>query len=220
MLKIWKRSARRAFPYKIAGPPVPIVSDAAIATDAVGDGRFVPLVILDTSNRPDIAEIIELQDKVPPGDVVSGWGPILDGPKDHLALFLCFQRPMELSAAVNFDLSRQGSVIELALRARAIYLQAGKPGDRLYATMEAPRMIAELGGIVPPKDWNELWIGAVKNRLRAEGFGNGQAKKIAAQFVQEMRERFRNHASFGNGIFIDPSQVMTDDTKDAKQSGE
>jgi hypothetical protein len=67
MLRIWKRSARQAFPYRILGPPVPIVADAAIATDVVGDGRFIPLVILDTVDRPDIAEIIELQEKVPPG---------------------------------------------------------------------------------------------------------------------------------------------------------
>jgi hypothetical protein len=218
MLKIWRRNERLAFPYKILGPPVPIVSDAAIATDAVGDGRFIPVVILDTADRPDIAELIELQDKVPPGDVISAWGSIIGGPKDHLALFLHFQRPMEISAAINFDLSRQGSVVELALRAHAIYLQAGKPGDRLSATFDTTRMVAELGGVMPPTHWNELWVGAIKNRLRAEGFNNGRAKKVAAQFVQDMRERLRNRASLGNGIFFDSSHATTDDTKDAKQS--
>jgi hypothetical protein len=76
MLNIWKRSAKLEFPYKIPKPAIPIVSDAAIATDAVGDGRFIPLVILDTRARPDVAELIEIQAKVPPGDVISAWGSI------------------------------------------------------------------------------------------------------------------------------------------------
>jgi hypothetical protein len=220
MLKIWKRSVGPEFPFKILGPPIQIVADAAIATHIVGDGRFVPLVILDTTKRQDVAELIHLQEKVPPGDVISAWGAILDGPKDHLALFLHFQRPMEISIALNFDLRRQGSVVELALRARAIYLQAGKPGDRLSANFDASRMIAELGGFLPPKRWDELWTQAVKNRLRFEGFSNGKAKKVAASFVEEMRERLRDQKSLANGIFVDLSSSTTDDTKNAQQNND
>ena len=84
---------------------------------------------------------------------------------------------MEIGVAINFDLTQQGSVVELALRARAIYLQAGKPGDRLYATFASSRMIAELGSELPSKTWDELWVGAVKNRLRSEGFRNWTGKK-------------------------------------------
>jgi hypothetical protein len=217
MLSIWRRNARLAFPFKILGPPIPIVSDAAIATDAVGDGRFIPLVILDTTARADVAELIEIQEKVPPGDVISAWGSIIDGPKDHLALFLHFERPMEIDVALNFDLSRQGSIVELALRARAIYLQAGKPGDRLLANFDAPRMVAELGGAMPPKRWNELWTRAVKNRLRTEGLSNGKAKKVAANFIEEMRGRFQNHRALGSGFFIDPNNPKTDDSKAARK---
>jgi hypothetical protein len=141
----------------------------------------------------------------------------LDGPKDHLALFLYFQRPIEVGMALNFDLSRQGTVVELALRARAVYLQAGKLGDRLHANFDAPRMVAELMGVMPPKRWDELWIQAVKNRLRAEGFRNGSARKAAQRLIEEMRGRFRNPRSFGNGIFIDPNSPTTNDTEIARK---
>ncbi|HML12280.1 MAG TPA: hypothetical protein VK456_03180 [Xanthobacteraceae bacterium] len=217
MLNIWKRSARKEFPYKVPKPAVPIVSDAAIATDAIGDGRFIPVVIMDTSARPDIAELISIHDKAPPGDVVSAWGSILDGPRDHLALFLHFQRPMELSFALNFDLSRQGSIVELALRSRAIFLQAGKLGDRLYRTLDAPRMIAELGGGMPKERWDDLWAKAIKRRLRTEGLSNGEAKRAAIRFIEEMRSRFRNAKSFETGIFIDAKRPTTNDAEAARQ---
>jgi hypothetical protein len=177
------------------GPPVPIVSDAAIATNMVGDGRFVPLVIMDTTDRPEIAELIYLQENVPPGDVVSGWASLLDGPRDHFALVLQFQRPIEVGFALNFDLGIQGSVIELALRARAIYLQAGKPGDRIRGTFDAPRMIAELGADLPLKQWDELWSKAIKRKLRAEGLRNADAKRAAQQSIKQTRAQFRNSGS-------------------------
>jgi hypothetical protein len=35
-----------------------IVADGAIASRGVGEGRLIPLVILDTSSRPDVEEYI------------------------------------------------------------------------------------------------------------------------------------------------------------------
>jgi hypothetical protein len=188
------------------------VADAAVATNTVGDGRFIPLVILDTTVRPDIAELIAIHEKVPPGDVVSAWGEIIGGPKDHLALFMHFKRPMELDMAINFDLRHQGSIVELALRTRAIYLQAGKPGDRLLYTFESSRMIAELRGEMPAKLWEDLWRIAIKNRLRSDGLRNGEAKKKASQYIEQMRERFQSRSTFESEIYIDPTAGPSNDT--------
>ena len=44
---------------------VPIVGDAAIATVGVGHGRLIPLIIIDTTNRPDLAEVIRAQAHLP-----------------------------------------------------------------------------------------------------------------------------------------------------------
>jgi hypothetical protein len=215
---IWRRGGREEFPFRVPKPAVPIVSDAAIGTEAVSDGRFIPLVILDTRIRPDIAELIKIQEKVPPGDVISAWGSLLDGPKDHIALFLHVQRPIELTFALNFDLSKQGSVVELALRARAIYLQPGKPGDRLYKTLDAPRMIAEIGAEMPHGRWDQLWSGALKRKLRAQGLRNNEARKAAEQFIEQMRSQFKDPYRFGSRIFFDPKEDTTDNTGAARQS--
>jgi hypothetical protein len=137
-----------------------------------------------------------------------------------LALVLQFQRPIESVCVVNFDLSKQGSVVELALRARAMYLQAGKPGDRLYRTLDSPRVIVELGADLPPNRWNELWLSAIKRRLKSGGLRNSEAKKMAARFIEEMRARFKSPKSFGTGIYVDPQSSAANDTKMARKRSE
>lgn len=176
-------------------------------------------MILDTTDRPDLAELIEIQEKLPPGDVVSAWARLLDGPKDHLALVLQFQRPIETVCVLNFDLRKQGSVVELALRARAIYLQAGKPGDRLYRTLDAPRMIVEIGAEILSTRWNELWLKAIKRKLKPEGLRNSEAKKISEQYIEEMRAKFRDAKSLGSGLYVDPRTAATNDAELARKGG-
>jgi hypothetical protein len=109
---------------------VPIVGDAAIATVGIGHGRLIPLIIIDTTNRPDLAEVIEAQVHLPAGDVVVQWGSL---PKrhDHIALLLKFQRPTERAAVIEFDIAKQSILIEHILQSNGLYIQAGKVGDRL-----------------------------------------------------------------------------------------
>lgn len=54
---------------------VPVVADAGIATVGVGDGRMIPLLILDTSQRPDIEDMVKAHHAVDgQGDVKAQWG--------------------------------------------------------------------------------------------------------------------------------------------------
>jgi len=55
------------------GQVVSIVGDAVIASTGTGDGKQIPLVILDTVTRPDLDEVIISQALFPPGDVVINW---------------------------------------------------------------------------------------------------------------------------------------------------
>jgi hypothetical protein len=117
---------------------------------------------------------------------------------------------------LDFDLGRQGSVIDLAMRAHAIYLQAGKPGDRLYRTLDSPRMIAELGGQMPAKKWEDLWAKATIKRLRAKGLGRSEAKGGARVLIDQFRSRLRNKDSFQSTIYVDSNDLTTHDRDIAK----
>jgi hypothetical protein len=51
---------------------LPIVADAALA-GPVADGVLVPVLIVDTSNRSDVAELIRVHKFLPSGDVMTNW---------------------------------------------------------------------------------------------------------------------------------------------------
>jgi hypothetical protein len=53
--------------------PVRIVADGAIAAGPIGDGRLIPLLILDTTERSDLEEFIRVHQFLSPGDVNFQW---------------------------------------------------------------------------------------------------------------------------------------------------
>jgi len=85
---------RRNRSIRVADVPVPIVGDAAIAGQ-VAEGVNIPLVILDTAERPEVAELIRVQEHLPPGDVVSTWGGQKGRVEKEVSLLLQFDRPIE-----------------------------------------------------------------------------------------------------------------------------
>ena len=71
----WKpRKARIPARTEREARPVRIVWDAAIATTIIGDGRLIPLLIIDASERPDVSELVRIHKHLPPGDVICQWG--------------------------------------------------------------------------------------------------------------------------------------------------
>ena len=200
MFNIWKQRGWRASQFK-PEDVVTIVSNAAIANEMVGDGRLLPLVILDTTKRPDLVDLFRVHEKTPPGDADSCWVSIA-GFDQHLALALEFKKPFEIKFVINFDLTDDGMAVDLAMRGRAIYLQAGKPGDRFYRTVGAPGIIVELGADLPKRDWERIWQKAIGSRLRAEGVSRADAKRLAPEYMQKIREMFSGFSSKTPGMYV------------------
>jgi len=60
-------------PNDVSQEPVSIIADGSIATVHFGDGRNIPVLIIDTAKRPDIVDLVKAQQEQPPGDVKSTW---------------------------------------------------------------------------------------------------------------------------------------------------
>ena len=172
---------------------VPIAGDAAIATVGTGHGRLIPLVILDTTERPDLAEVIRVQTHLLEGDVVVQWGQL---PKrlSHIALFLRFTRPAARVAIIEFDIAKQGILVEHTLMSQALYIQAGKAGDRLIYDLNLPKMLIEVPETGFRPHWDKLYRDAVIARIVAEtGLARKAAKAAAGSYIERILEvaRFR-----------------------------
>jgi len=166
---------------------IPIVADAAIATQAIGHGRLVPLIILDTSNRPDMDEVINAQEHVLNGELTVQWGAF---PKrqDHFALILCFQHPIERTAIIEFNISKQGSIVEQIFQAGAIYLQSGRVGDRLKHDLDRPKMLGDVGVTGAKKFWDKIYFADLVKKMRRNGLKKSEARVRAQEYLKVLRE--------------------------------
>lgn len=173
-------------PNQIASIPVPIVADGAIATVALGEGRLIPLLILNTSNRQDIENMISAQVQLPPGNVKSYWARPYEL-DDTISLILEFSKPSEVFIILYFKIESQGILIEQTLQAKALYLQAGRLGDRASATIDKPRMLVEIQQQGFEKEWIKIWPKEIAKMLRKRGLTKKQSKVAAETAIQQCK---------------------------------
>jgi hypothetical protein len=191
MKKKWHKGKIR-IPDQSSARPVPIVSDAAIARVILGEGRLIPLLILDTSERPDIEDLVKAQEQLPPGDVRSQWGRVSRS-KRKLALILNFERPSNVFMLLEFDVVEQGVLIESILTARALYIQPGRYGERLSSTFDHARILIEVPELGFRQEWRNIWQKELTKYFRKRGLERGHAQEAAQTVMSEMHKisRFR-----------------------------
>lgn len=169
------------------GRPVPIVADASIASRGIGEGRMIPLVILDTATRPDIDEVARAHRRGPPGDAIANWGRRSRG-STALLLIIRFERPVRSVVLLEFDPASQGILIDQAVKSQAIYIQPGRPGDRLKNTMSRPRVLVEVPSEDFAEEWETMFHRAMATRFKERGLRRKAAKSAAARAIDMMRQ--------------------------------
>jgi hypothetical protein len=166
-----------------------IVADGAIGHPGVGEGRLIPLVILDTSSRPDLEEYIRVHQYGGAGDVKCQWGQLI-GHDNTVALVLSFIRPAELVAIVEFDLQRHhGVLVEQVLGTKALYIQTGREGDRLKHDVNLPKVILEVPETGFGRQfWDRIYCRYTTAKLRERGLNSADAKRAAKESIAELRK--------------------------------
>lgn len=165
---------------------VPIVGDGAIAGQ-IAEGVNIPLVIIDTSKRPDLSEAIRVHEYLAPGDVAVTWGGA-EGHPDDVLLMLALERPIEARAILRFSIKDQGILVEAALTAGAMYLQAGKPGDRFKHDPNRPKILVEIPDTGFRAKWDELFLTRMTTVIKTEyGLPRREAELRARELIQQLR---------------------------------
>lgn len=174
-------------PRVIETVPLNIVGDAGIASPLVSGGRMIPVVILDTTERPDIVEYIRVHEYVSEGDVRTQRGLPRGGGR-RVVLLLSVIRPVELGIGIAFDIDSQGIIVQQILDTRLLYVQAGKAGDRVKHNPDAPKVIFEIPDTGTRPQWDKTFLNRTIAKLRADGLPRQQAKHAARSIIAEMRK--------------------------------
>lgn len=167
--------------------PVPIVADAAVATVKVKKGMLVPVLLVDTSSRPDIENLIRFHMLQPSGECKSIWARIDPEKMNTINLILQFLSPSKCTVVLEFELPKQGGVVDQIVRAEALYLYPARPGERFSGDMDRENILVE----VPSKGFAAEWDRILDSALQEEGRRQGLSKKQAQEFAHEMKKDWR-----------------------------
>ncbi len=163
---------------------MPVVADGALAIRGQVGGRLVPVVMVDMTVRPDVAELVRVHEHLGMGDCFSQWAQT----GNRLVLRLRFERPIELAIGLAFELPRQADLVDQVISARAVYLQHGVEGDTMSTTMGNARLVIELPPTGFEKEWERLFPASLTREFRGQGLKRAAAKQAAREMVKRWRE--------------------------------
>lgn len=163
---------------------LPVVADGGLAVKGTGGGRMIPVMMVDLSGRPSVRELLRMHEHLGQGDCHSQWGQNTD--KD-VFLRLRFERPIEMTLGVVFELPRQAHLVDSILTAHAMYLQHGVEGDRMSTTQGERSILIELPSTGFEDRWEKLFPAALARQLTEAGMKRSEAKTAAADMVQKWR---------------------------------
>jgi hypothetical protein len=163
---------------------MPVVADGGLAIKGQVGGRLVPVVMVDMTGRPDVAELVRIHEHLGMGDCFSQWAQA----GNRLMLRLQFERPIELAIGLTFELPQQAGLVDQILSARAVYLQHGVEGDSMSTTMDNPRLVIELPPTGFEEEWERLFPSSLTRAFRAQGLKRAAAKEAARDMVERWRK--------------------------------
>lgn len=168
---------------------VSIVNVGAIANSETGEGRLIPVVVIDCSDHRELLNLIYAHTSILSGDADSTWG-YESYRKDTVYLILEFTHPAEVTAVIEFKGASRLIVADGAMRAKAIYLQPSDSGKSVTEGLEKPKILVEVAGSQPPK-WESKLLRDIAKKLRSDGLTRREAKTAAPQHLARMRELWK-----------------------------
>ena len=148
---------------------------------------MLPVLLLDTSDRPDVAEYIRIQKSFEPGDVTFQSGRVRDTTKEQSPSSSTFFG--QSNHSTEFDIVKQGILVELALTGHGLYLtKANAPDDRLKKDFERPKIIVEIGDTGFQEVWDKKFHEYMAKHYRKMGLGRAHSRRAARSVIEELRK--------------------------------
>ncbi|MHA6195435.1 hypothetical protein ACX3YG_13800 [Pseudomonas wadenswilerensis] len=166
---------------------VTIAGESFIANPSVGDGRLIPVLLLDCTNLPEFKHLLLIHQHVTYGDIISRWG--YDFFNSRFAeLELTFLKPVELKFSITFDLRTQPGIADSIVQARSVYLQTNEFGSHLANNIESPRVMIEIPPMTKLSNWDSILLKQITKKLKNDGISKKLVKDAALQHLQRIRE--------------------------------
>lgn len=160
-----------------------IISDASITSLHIANGKNIPLIIVDTIAHPEIERAIIAHTSVQNGHISTIWGKSTDD--RFITLQFTLVDPVPIEFFVAFNVEKQGGLVDLIIHSQLLYIQPGKPRDRLSNTMDSPRLMIEVPSTHFLNEWKLIFQRVMTKHFRKMGLDRKDAKNAAIDFNKE-----------------------------------
>lgn len=173
---------------KIDYPIFKVVGDGIMAAPSIGEGRFIPSLIIDVGTNQEITELIALHSETEPGDAEMAWGrPASFFKPKAVYLNFYFIKPMQVKFAIEFNFEKNYPLIDGIAKSKAIYLQTGKVGDKV-SEFKNKHILIEIPILDFSIEWEKILFDTVKEVYRKKGVSKAEANNYAKEHISKMRE--------------------------------
>ena len=181
-----KRNKRIHFnvEHELETRPARIVSEPARVY--MRDGKLVPLVIIDTDERPDIDSLFASYTPETVSEVAIQWARRDGAPKGTVTLSIQFIAPVKQHLLLDFEIVRQGLVVDGILRTRELYLQGVRAGEA-GAQVRSPKLRVVVPDTQFDGIWEDLLIHELAERSKALGASDHHARFLAQESIRRWR---------------------------------
>ncbi|MCJ8211659.1 hypothetical protein MUY27_18215 [Mucilaginibacter sp. RS28] len=168
-------------------PVFQVVGEGALSSTVIGEGRFIPLLIIDPLGHQEIKELISVHRNLPPGDAIFRWSSSIWNRK-KIYLTIEFMKPMKTSFAIVFDTQNENALIEGIIQSRGFILQVGKTGDKPSSTQKEDKVLLEVPDLGFDFKWNTILTDVIKSKYKKMGLSKKEINIATKEHIKSMRE--------------------------------
>lgn len=164
---------------------IDVVRDSSISTVGVADGKNIPLLILDTSDHPDIESAISMHKYSDEGKVSTIWGKSLNGKQIILSVEII--EPYFVSFNLIFDSLKKAALIDLIISSQLLYIQSGTREDRIEHTLNnyENRLLIEVPSSHFQNEWLNIFMKVQEKHFKKLGYSKMESKKLSKELYNE-----------------------------------
>jgi hypothetical protein len=164
--------------------------EGMLSADDVGEGRMIPVIVLDVENNQDVIDLIKSHYSIVSGDVTLTWSQDFFNRKE-LILKMSFTKPMKVEFGIRFIIATDVTIIDGIIQSKGVYLQTGKKGDKVSKKLNDEKILIEVPEMGIKEFWNNLLQKTLIVKYKKLGLSKKESKGAALQHIQSIRELWK-----------------------------
>jgi hypothetical protein len=164
--------------------------EGLLSSHKIGEGRLIPVLVLDVEENQDIIDLIKMHDSITAGDATITWVQDLHNRKDFI-LRIKFTKPMQISFGIRLNISEDYTLIDGIIQSKGVFIQTGKKGDKVSKSLNENKILIEVPDTGIKSIWFQMLNKTLISNYKKMGFPRKEAKDIAQDHIIKMRELWK-----------------------------